>query len=55
MNNEFEIEQSLLGGLMKLGNDQSDISNFVLGNLKPNSFVTVICQDSTQIQSRVPL
>jgi replicative DNA helicase len=40
MSNEFEIEQSLLGGLMKLGNDQSDISNFVLNNLKTNSFYT---------------
>jgi len=38
MNNEFEIEQSLLGGLMKLGNDQSDIASYVLGTLKTNSF-----------------
>ena len=38
MNNEFEIEQSLLGGLMKLTNDQSDIANYVLHSLKPNSF-----------------
>tara|TARA_R110001599_G_scaffold138358_1_gene317642 strand:- start:467 stop:1873 length:1407 start_codon:yes stop_codon:yes gene_type:complete len=40
MNNEFEIEQSLLGGLMKLTNDQSDIANYVLNSLKPNSFFT---------------
>lgn len=40
MNNEFEIEQSLLGGLMKLTTDQSDIASYVLQSLKPNSFFT---------------
>ena len=38
MNNEFEVEQSLLGGLMSLNNDDSDIAVFVLRTLKPASF-----------------
>ena len=38
MNNEFEMEQSLLGGLMKLTDDESDIANYVLRTLNPNSF-----------------
>jgi len=38
MSSEFEIEQSLLGGLMKLSNDESDIANYVLKTLNFNSF-----------------
>ena len=40
MSNEFEIEQSLLGGLMKLSNEESDIAGYVLRTLNPNSFYT---------------
>ena len=40
MSSEFEIEQSLLGGLMKLANDQSDIATYVLKTLNANSFFT---------------
>jgi len=40
MTTEFNIEQSLLGGLMKLNNDNSDIAGYVLRTLKPNSFFT---------------
>jgi len=35
---ETSIEQSLIGGLMKIGNTESDIVNHVLRQLKPNSF-----------------
>ena len=38
MSSEFEIEQSLLGGLMKLANEESDIASYVLRTLNPNSF-----------------
>lgn len=38
MSSEFEIEQSLLGGLMKLSNEDSDIASYVLRTLNPNSF-----------------
>ncbi len=38
MSSEFEIEQSLLGGLMKLTNEDSDIAGYVLRTLTPNSF-----------------
>ncbi len=38
MSSEFEIEQSLLGGLMKLRNEDSDIASYVLRTLNPNSF-----------------
>lgn len=38
MNNTFEIEQSLLGGLMKVSNDNSDIATHVLRTLKRQSF-----------------
>lgn len=38
MSSEFEIEQSLIGGLMKLNSDESDIALHVLRELKPNSF-----------------
>ena len=40
MNNEFEIEKSLLGGLMKLGNDESDVAGYVLRTINPKSFYT---------------
>ena len=40
MNNEFEIEQSLLGGLMKLSNEESEIASYVLRTLNPKSFYT---------------
>ena len=35
---ETDIEKSLLGGLMKISNTDSDIVNYVLRDLKPNSF-----------------
>ena len=35
---ETSIEQSLLGGLMKIANTESDVVNHVLRELKPNSF-----------------
>ena len=38
MNKEFQMEQSLLGGLMRLNNSSSDIASYVLRTLKPNSF-----------------
>ena len=38
MNKEFQMEQSILGGLMKLNNGSSDIAGYVLRSLKPNSF-----------------
>ena len=38
MSKEFEMEQSLLGGLMRAGNTETDIINHVLRILKPNSF-----------------
>ncbi|HEY7865559.1 MAG TPA: DnaB-like helicase C-terminal domain-containing protein [Psychromonas sp.] len=38
MNNYFEAEQSVLGGLMKLSDMNSDIAQKVLGMVKPASF-----------------
>jgi replicative DNA helicase len=38
MSKEFEMEQSLLGGLMKINNSSSDIVSYVLRSLKPNAF-----------------
>lgn len=38
MSSEFEMEQSLLGGLMKLSNEDSDIASYVLRTLNSNSF-----------------
>jgi replicative DNA helicase len=40
MHNEFEIEKSLLGGLMKLSNEESDVASYVLRTLNPKSFYT---------------
>lgn len=38
MSKEFEMEQSLIGGLMKLNNSKSDVVGYVLRTLKPNAF-----------------
>ena len=38
MNKEFEIEKSLLGGLMRNGSSNADIVSYVIRTLKPTSF-----------------
>lgn len=40
MTNEFDIEQALLGGLMKINNNGSEIATWVFKELKPQSFYT---------------
>lgn len=42
---ETNIEQSLLGGLMKISNTDADIVNYVLRELNPNSFYHRVHRD----------
>ena len=40
MSNEFDMEQSLLGGIMKINSIQADVVAYALNTLNVNSFFT---------------
>lgn len=44
-NNTQDFERALLGGLMKLGNSQSDLANHIFSELKPSSFYNPVYKE----------